>query len=121
TTLMVRAALGKSCRIPRLFQVPGPLHLEHNFFARLDTSSAGRHDSWIACCRWTEQKYRSLGVDPERVSLSYPGTDLDTFRGVPTQNLRRELSIDKERPLVGMVCYMYAPKRFLGQSAGLKG
>ena len=101
--------------------MPGPLHLEHNFFARLDTTSAGPDDYWIACCRWTEEKYRSLGVGPERVSLSYPGTDLDTFRATARQNLRRELSISKETPLVGMACYMYAPKRFLGQSEGLKG
>src|ERR1700722_1725208 len=41
TTLVVRAALGKSSPIPRVFQVPGTLHLEHAFFARLDISLAG--------------------------------------------------------------------------------
>lgn len=120
-TLIVRAALGKSSPIPRIFQVPGPLHLEHSFFARLDISSAGPPDHWIACCRWTEEKYRSLGVRPEHIFLSYPGTDLTAFSTVRTQSLRRELRLTTETPLVGMVCYMYSPKRFLGQTTGLKG
>ena len=121
TTLTLRAAAGRSCPIPRVFQVPGPLHLEHNFFARLDVSSAGPQDHWIACCRWTEQKYRALGLDPSRVFFSYPGTDVNLFTTIPAQRLRRELNIGTDTPLVGMVCYMYAPKRFLGQSVGLKG
>ncbi|HEY8715168.1 MAG TPA: glycosyltransferase family 4 protein, partial [Candidatus Acidoferrum sp.] len=121
TTLMVRAALGKSSRIPRIFQVPGPLHLEHDFFARLDISSAGPLDHWIAGCRWTEKKYSTLGVRAERVYLSYPGTDVSGFSTARTGRLRRELGISADTPLVGMVCYMYAPKRFLGQTTGLKG
>jgi glycosyltransferase involved in cell wall biosynthesis len=121
TTLVVRAALGKSSPIPRIFQVPGPLHLEHSFFARLDTSSAGPHDHWIAGCRWTQQKYHQLGISAQRVFLSYPGTDLNLFTTTRKNNLRSELRLSPDTPLVGMVCYMYAPKRFLGQTVGLKG
>jgi glycosyltransferase involved in cell wall biosynthesis len=121
TTLVVRAALGKSSPIPRIFQVPGTLHLEHSFFAHLDTSLAGPRDHWIAACRWTQRKYDQLGVSPQRVSLSYLGTDLSTFTRTRRNVLRRELGLAPETPLVGMVCYMYAPKRFLGQTAGLKG
>jgi len=121
STLTLRAAAGKSCSIPRVFQVPGPLHLEHNFFARLDLFSAGPRDHWIACCRWTEQKYRTLGVDPSHVFFSYPGTDVNLFNASPAQTLRTELGLGPDTPLVGMVCYMYAPKRFLGQATGLKG
>lgn len=118
---MLRTALGKSSPVPRIFQVPGPLHLEHDFFARLDISSAGPRDHWIAGCQWTGKKYRSLGVPPERVSLSYPGTETHGFSTVRNGQLRRELGLSPDTPLVGMVCYMYAPKRFLGQTAGLKG
>jgi glycosyltransferase involved in cell wall biosynthesis len=121
TTLVVRAALGKSSPIPRIFQVPGPLHLEHSFFARLDTSSAGPQDHWIAACRWTQQKYHQLGIPSQRVFLSYLGTDLNKFAGTRKNNLRSELCLSLDTPLVGMVCYMYAPKRFLGQTVGLKG
>jgi len=121
TTLVVRAALGKSSPIPRTFQVPGTLHLEHPFFAHLDTSLAGPRDHWIAACRWTQRKYHQLGVSPQRVSLSYLGTDLNKFSCTRKNNLRRELRLAPDTPLVGMVCYMYAPKRFLGQTTGLKG
>jgi glycosyltransferase involved in cell wall biosynthesis len=121
TTLVVRAALGKSSRIQRIFQVPGPLHLEHSFFAHLDTVLAGPQDHWIAGCRWTRRKYQQLGIPPERVFLSYPGTDLNLFTCTRKNNLRSELRLAPDTPLVGMVCYMYAPKRFLGQTTGLKG
>lgn len=121
TTLVVRAAMGKSSPIPRIFQVPGTLHLEHSFFAHLDTASAGRRDHWIAACCWTQHRYHQLGVSPQQVSLSYLGTNLSAFSAKRCNTLRRELGLESDTPLVGMVCYMYAPKRFLGQTAGLKG
>src|SRR6202048_1023490 len=121
TTLVVRAALGKSSPIPRIFQVPGTLHLEHSLFAHLDSALAGPRDHWIAACRWTQRKYHQLGVSPRRVSLSYLGTDLSAFTPTRRNVLRRELGLAPDTPLVGMVCYMYAPKRFLGQTTGLKG
>ena len=54
---MTRLALGKKSKIPRVFQVAGPLHLEHRFFAWLDIALAGPRDSWLATCQWTRQKY----------------------------------------------------------------
>ena len=121
TTFVVRLALGKRSPIPRVFQVPGPLHLEHSLFAALDVHSAGPQDQWIATCEWTHRKYRELGISSDRVFLSYSGTDLEPFRETRTGKLRRELGISPETPLVGMVCYIYAPKWFLGQLRGLKG
>jgi glycosyltransferase involved in cell wall biosynthesis len=121
TTFIARLALGKNSPIPRVFQVPGPLHLEHRFFAWLDVTLAGPRDSWIATCRWTHQKYLDLGINSARVFLSYTGTNTEPFRGVRAGLLRSELGISTEVPLVGMVAYMYAPKRFLGQRRGLKG
>jgi len=121
TTLVVRAALGKFSRIPRVFQVPGPLHLEHSLFAHLDTTLAGPQDHWIACCRWTQSKYHELGIPSQRVRLSYPGIDLNLFTSTRKNNLLSELRLAPETPIVGMVCHMYAPKRYLGQTTGLKG
>jgi glycosyltransferase involved in cell wall biosynthesis len=121
TTFVARLALGKNSPIPRVFQVPGPLHLEHRFFAWLDVTLAGPRDFWIATCRWTHQKYLDLGINPARVFLSYAGTDTKPFTGVRTGILRNELGVSAEVPLIGMVAYMYAPKRFLGQRQGLKG
>ncbi|MGD0402562.1 MAG: glycosyltransferase family 4 protein [Candidatus Acidiferrales bacterium] len=120
-TFVTRLALGKKSPIPRVFQVPGPLHLEHRFFAWLDVTLAVPRDSWIATCRWTQKKYLELGINDGRVFLSYAGTDTIPFRGTRTGLLRNELGIPVEAPLVGMVAYMYAPKWFLGQMRGLKG
>ena len=121
TTFALRIALGKHSPIPRIFQVPGPLHLEHNFFARLDLSLAGPRDHWIATCLWTRDRYMKLGIPPERVFLTYAATDLKPFKGVRTGALRKEIGISPTTPLIGMVAYMYAPMRFLGQKRGLKG
>ena len=121
TTFIVRLALGKNSPIPRIFQVPGPLHLEHAPFARLDTWLAGSHDYWIATCKWTQRKYLELGIPVGRVFLSYAGISVNNFSDARTGCLRRELGIPPEVPLVGMVSYMYAPKWFLGQRRGLKG
>jgi len=121
TTIVVRLALGKRSPIPRIFQVPGPLHLEHDFFARLDMQLAGPQDYWIATCQWTRQKYEQLGVPPGHVFLSYAGTDVGAFAAERTGLLREELGVPCGAPLVGMVAYMYAPKWFLGQERGLKG
>src|ERR1700685_2695043 len=41
TTFIARLALGKNSPIPRVFGVTGTLHLEHGFFAWLDTHLAG--------------------------------------------------------------------------------
>jgi glycosyltransferase involved in cell wall biosynthesis len=121
TTFIVRLALGKDSPIPRIFQVPGPLHLEHSLFAHLDTWLAGPQDHWIATCKWTHRRYQELGVPVDRVFLSYAGIAVELFSDARTGCLRRELGISPEVPLVGMVSYMYAPKWFLAQDRGLKG
>jgi glycosyltransferase involved in cell wall biosynthesis len=121
TTFVLRLALGKGSPIPRIFQVMGTLHLEHSFFAHLDTWLAGPQDHWIATCKWTGYKYQELGVPADRVFVSYAGIAIEHFSNARTGGLRRELGISSEVPLVGMVSYMYAPKWFLAQDRGLKG
>jgi glycosyltransferase involved in cell wall biosynthesis len=121
TTLVARLALGRFHAIPRIFQVPGPLHLEHPAFALLDRLSAGPRDSWIGSCRWTCERYRQLGVPSRRVFLSYYGTDMKQVQSRTRGVLRREFGLDRNAALVGLVAYLYAPKRYLGQRRGLKG
>jgi glycosyltransferase involved in cell wall biosynthesis len=114
-------ALGGGSKIPRVFQVPGPLHLESPAFANLDMRLAGPPDRWIATCECTRRKYLEMGVPANRVFLSYAGTDIQQFVPGRTGRLRAGLGVSPEVPLVGMVAYMYAPKWFLGQERGLKG
>jgi len=117
TTLTMRAALGRHHRVPRVFQVPGPLHLEHWFFGKMELSSAGSSDYWIGSCRWTCREYRNRGVEEGRVFLSYYGTDVERL-----QSHRRMPSEAKwSSKSVGLVGYMYPPKWYLGQTRGLKG
>jgi len=121
TTLTMRLALGRNHLIPRVFQVPGPLHLEHSFFRITEIATAGLNDHWIGSCQWTFARYRASDIDSERVFLSYYGTELTEFTGSSTGSLRKELGLKAQTKVIGMVAYMYAPKRYLGQKRGLKG
>lgn len=121
TTLTIRLALGKNSAIPRIFQVPGPLHLEHAFFRKAELMTAGSADNWIGSCQWTCRQYARYGVSPERLFLSYYGVDAERFKAGEKGKLRNELGISSRSQIVGMVAYMYAPKRYLGQKRGLKG
>lgn len=120
TTLLMRLAMRHS-HTPKLFQVPGPLHLEHGFFRTVEMGLADKNDFWIASCEWTQKKYRSLLADKKKVYLSYYGTDVDTFQKGDKTYLHKELGISPETRLIGMVAYMYPPKQYLGQKRGLKG
>lgn len=121
TTLTMRLALGPDHPTPRIFQVPGPLHLESRCFRRMELMTAGASDYWVGSCRWTCDRYRRSGVPADRLFLCYYGTDVENFCDRRTGKLRRELGISPATPLVGMVAYMYAPKRYLGHTRGLKG
>jgi len=121
TTLTMRLALGRLCPTPRVFQVPGPLHLEHAFYRRAEIATAGPSDYWIGTCHWIAERYRRSGVAPERLFVSDYGVDLDEHTDRERGYLRRELGLDASAILVGMVGLMYAPKHYLGQTRGLKG
>src|SRR5690348_13795566 len=118
---VTRLALGKNSPIPRVFQVQGPLHLEHAAFSTLDMMLAGPRDYWVATCEWTYQKYLRLGIRNNRVFLSYMGFDVGAFKGKRTGRLREELGIPADASLIGMVAYVYAPKWYVGQKTGIKG
>jgi len=120
-TFTTRLALGKKSKIPRIFGVTGTLHLEHDFFAWLDTHLAGPQDYWIATCKWTQRRYEALGIPLKRVFLAYLGTDLKNYPSNRTGLLRKEFRIPADAPLVGMVSLLYPPKWFLGSSRGHKG
>lgn len=119
TTLTMRLAL-RSYSIPRLFYVHGMLHLEHAFFLQLDLRSSTDDDYWMGVCKPISAKYVALGIPAHRVFLAYPAQDIvedvTMYRGY----LRKLLGFTPDDLLVGMVAYMYPPKRYLGQLQGLK-
>jgi len=120
TTLLMRLAL-RNRKVARVFEVPGPLHLEHAFFRNVEIWSAQRKkDFWIPTCKWSYDKYKECGIDDSHLFLTYYGGDLvdkNYQRGL----LRSELGLSDSDIVVGMVAYMYAPKKYLGEKRGLKG
>jgi len=121
TTLTMRLALGKNHPIKRIFQVPGPLHLEHAFYRNAEILCAGKNDFWLASCEWTIGRYEQSGIARDKIGLVYYGVDLDTFTNAEAANLKEELQLPDDIDIIGNVAYFYAPKRYLGQSRGLKG
>jgi glycosyltransferase involved in cell wall biosynthesis len=120
-TLLARLALGRTHGIPRLFQVPGPLHVEHDLYRRLELATAGNKDFWIGSCRATCDLYKAAGVAPSRIFLSYYGTDTEIFVNGRAKKLRGELGVNGSTKLVGMVAYFNPPKWYLRQRNGIKG
>ncbi len=120
TTLLMRYAL-RPLPCVRVFQVPGPLHLENPVTARVEVGSGGRMDYWIASCQWTRAKYRAMGIAADRVYLAHYGSDLEDCRPAAPGTLRRELGLADATRVVGMVAYCYKPKAYLGSRRGIKG
>jgi len=120
TAVAARVALRRSV-IPRIFQVPGPLHLEHLPFRFAEIATAARNDYWIATCDWTYRRYLASGVPAERVFKAFYGLETTRFNTVRTNRLRDQLGIGRDEPLLGMVAFTYAPKRYLGHRRGIKG
>lgn len=120
TTFMLRLALGKHSP-KRIFQVPGPLHLENPFFKWFDKASIGEKDYLVGTCTWTSDTYKQMGVPTDRVFMCYYGGGDGKIHSFTTNKLREEYHIPNETPLVGMVSFFYAPKYYLGQFVGLKG
>jgi glycosyltransferase involved in cell wall biosynthesis len=119
STMVVRRALAGT-GVPAVFQVPGPLHLEHALYRQWDIRSAGPDDWWIASSRAIERLYTSHGVSAERVFTSYYGIDVDAVMRSEKINLRNRLGIPSSTFVVGNVNYMYPPKWYLGHRVGIK-
>jgi len=120
TTVMLRLALGRQHATPRIFQVPGPLHMEHWPSRTLETATAGSNDYWTGSSHYIARLYHSAGVELKRIFVSYHSTDSTLFSTRRTGFLRERLDLPKNAIVVGNVNLIYGPKRFLGQRTGLK-
>lgn len=118
--ILARLALRGRYPAPRVFQVPGPLHMEMFLFRMLELATATAGDYWIATSRAILSHYLRAGVSSERVFLSYAGTDNERFRGQRTGQLRRRLGVADSEFVVGNISYVYAAKWYLLQRVGLK-
>ena len=124
TTLIMRLGLrAKEYNIPRFFQLPGPSHLYYKFLKWLEISIAQKsRDYWIGACHYSQDAYLHSGIDSSRVFLSYyQGTPIEEPKYSDEKKLRHELGLPDNAILIGMISYMYPPKRYLGQRRGIKG
>ena len=110
-----------SLKMPLVFQVPGPLHMEHSFFRNADLRSSNGNDYWIGSCNWTSKKYLSCGIPGSRVFKSLYGTDTSYVKQHEQGKLRKELGLGKDDFIVAIVAFMYKPKAYIGQKNGIKG
>src|ERR1700688_665203 len=120
TTLMLRLALGRNHRVPRVFQVPGPLHLQQWHTRTLEISTAGENDCWIAGSRFTKRLYEAARIPAERLFFSYYSSDINLFLNRRTGYLRKKLNIPDHAFVVGNINLIYPPKKYLGHTVGLK-
>lgn len=118
--MMLRIALIKS-KIPRLFQVPGPLHLESWFFRKLEILFSSNNDYWAGSCKKTCDIYIKSGIPHYKVYLAYYGGVLRDEYPNSQNKLHKEYGIPQDKILIGMVSYFYKPKVHLLQFKGLKG
>lgn len=120
TTMVLRRALRGYFSGPILFQVAGPLHLEHGFYRSWDIHSAGPNDYWVASSRCILTLYLEAGVPRDKLFLSYHGGSSSEVGQERTNTLRSRLGVCDHEFVVGNINFMYPPKWFLGQSVGLK-
>lgn len=118
--MLLRHALGPGHPTPRIFQVPGPLHLEHALYRRWDLAAAGPPDFWISTSRCVRDHYLAAGAEPSRVFLSYYGIRTANTSTRRTNALRRRLGISPNAFVAGNISYIYGPKYYLGQRTGVK-
>jgi glycosyltransferase involved in cell wall biosynthesis len=97
----------------RFSMIPSPLFLESPFLGDLEAATAWADTRVIATCEKTRSLYRERNIANGRVEMTYYGVDESAFDPATAsrEKVRRELGIDDDTPLVGMVAYFYAPNR----------
>jgi glycosyltransferase involved in cell wall biosynthesis len=122
TTLYARIFLRYN-NIPRLFQVVGPAHLEHNLFKTADIKSAQKNDYWIATSKYIYDKYINCGIDKNRVFLNYAFIDIEKL--LYSKKLKKPINyiekfgLEKNTKIIGTASYIYPPKFY--ENRGIKG
>lgn len=121
TTLYARYVLGRNHAVPRIFQVPGPLHVENALTRSIEIGTSGANDYWLGACQETCARYVNAGVSQQRVGIAYYGGDWARFDGPRKPPADLQHLAKPGRHILGMVGYAYAPKHWLGQIRGVKG
>jgi glycosyltransferase involved in cell wall biosynthesis len=122
TTLYARFFL-RNFKVPRLFQVVGPLHLENKIFKFFDIKSAQANDYWIATSKYIYNKYSDSGVQTSKLFLNYAYIDVSKIllhkELTEVLDFRNQYDIPEDYKIIGTASYIYPPKFY--EKVGLKG
>lgn len=121
--ILGRIALRKT-NIPRIFQVPGPLHLENPLVRMAEIGLADKKDYWIGSCHKICNVYKKCGISSNHLFHSFYGVDIEEIiarSNACDGRLRKELGIPEDAEVLGMASYFYKPKYHMLQLRGLKG
>lgn len=106
----------RDSKIPRLFQVVGPLHLENKLFKFFDIQSAQKNDYWIATSKYIYNKYKDSKVRTNRLFLNYAFIDVNVLleqkETVDIEDFRSKYNINNEDKIIGTASYIYPPKLY---------
>lgn len=113
TTLYARFFL-RDMKIPRLFQVVGPLHLENRLFKFFDIFSAQENDYWIATSNYILNKYKTSKVNSNQLFLNYAYIDvqelLDKKNTIEKEDFKKQFNLKNDDKIIGTASYIYPPK-----------
>ncbi len=124
TTLYARLFLRDS-KIPRIFQVVGPAHLENNLFKFGDIKSAQENDYWIATSKYIYDKYIHGGIDAMKVLLNYAFIDVQKLLDSKLEiekapiDYKKKFNLKPNTKVIGTASYIYPPKFY--EKNGIKG
>ena len=120
--IFVRLALRK-INIPRIFQIPGPLHLESFLTRKIEILTADKNDYWVGSCHKTNEIYKKEGISSRRLFFATYSAPYDENYQVPKKNnqFRKKYQVADDDFLISMVCYFYKPKKYLLKFKGIKG
>jgi len=100
-------------RVRHVAGIPGPRHLEARLTSRIDRLTWWLDDATIAGCRYTDDRYTSMGANRQRLHCVYYGADATRFDPALADGpaARRDLVIADDAPLVALVAHFYPPTR----------
>jgi glycosyltransferase involved in cell wall biosynthesis len=109
---LVGRIVGLIARVPRRFsQMGGPLTLETARFRWLDLATAVLDTGVICPSLAVKSIYDRYAVTRRKTSLLYYGFQQRDFvaaaHGSARSDVRRELGLTAEQPVIGMIAYMY--------------
>jgi glycosyltransferase involved in cell wall biosynthesis len=111
-------------RVPiRISMVSGPYPLEAPLPALADRLTSWMDHRVVAACEHIRTLCRATATAPGRTTCIYYGADADRFDPARANGarIRRELGLDADAPLVGLIAYLYPPVRGWVAPRALRG